>query len=131
MPTKNPRVNLVFGDHDLYELVDELAKIEGKSRAAVIMDVLDATAPSLLFLLETLRKAQSVPEQLRAAVLASIDAHAAGMREADAKSVEHFQAIGAAVSAATNDAGPELPWYDDATVHLGEKIGRGAGSHDG
>jgi hypothetical protein len=109
--------------------VTDLAELQGKSRAAVIMDVLDATAPSLIFLRDTLRKANSVPEQLRLAVLEAVGNAERGMAVADEIRERSFDLISDALTE-VNRTDP-VAVADESAVHLAVDIARGAGSHDG
>lgn len=71
MPSKNPRIALTLEPHR-YELLTRLAKHQGKSRAAVIMETLDLLFPVMervCFVLEAAQLAQeSSREGLRQSV---------------------------------------------------------------
>jgi len=58
---------------DLHALYRDLADIQGRSMSAIIVDLLDATAPVQKQVLQALRHALSVQEEGRADMLASLE----------------------------------------------------------
>lgn len=80
MPSKLPRVNIVCSE-DQYSILGELARLQGRSRAAIVREMLDGSTEMLRALLPIYRQAQEAaerqPELLKKAIadaLAGIDA---------------------------------------------------------
>lgn len=46
MPTKNPRIQVPL-PQEIYDTIDELAKVRGDSRASIIREVVEMMAPTL------------------------------------------------------------------------------------
>ena len=72
MATTKPRITLTM-DQELYSLYRDLAEAQGRSMSAIIVDLLDATAPVQQQVLQALRRALSVQEEGRADMLASLE----------------------------------------------------------
>lgn len=72
MATTKPRITLTM-DAELYSLYRDLSEVQGRSMSAIIVDLLDATAPVQQQVLQALRRALSVQEEGRADMLASLE----------------------------------------------------------
>ncbi|MCA1791774.1 MAG: ELKS/Rab6-interacting/CAST family protein [Thioalkalivibrio sp.] len=64
MPTNKPRINLTVSQN-LNETLSRLAELQGRSRGAVVVDLLEAIHPPLMRTVSALEAAQSAPEELR------------------------------------------------------------------
>jgi len=64
MPTHKPRINLTVPQH-LNETFSRLAELQGRSRGAVIVELLIAIEPSMRRTIATLEAAQDAPKELR------------------------------------------------------------------
>ena len=64
MPTHKPRINLTVPQH-LNETFARLAELQGRSRGAVIVELLIAIEPSMRRTIATLEAAQDAPKELR------------------------------------------------------------------
>ena len=72
MATTKPRITLTM-DPELYSLYRDLAEVQERSMSAIIVDLLDATAPIQQQVLQALRHALSVQEEGRADILARLE----------------------------------------------------------
>lgn len=59
MPTLKPRINLTVSP-EVYALVSDLSQLEGRSRSAIICDVLEAALIPLQAVRDVLRRASSI-----------------------------------------------------------------------
>lgn len=64
MPTLKPRVNVTL-EPQTYEVIDRLAALQGRSRGAVIADLLDSIAPVMGKTVSLLEAAASAPQQVK------------------------------------------------------------------
>ena len=64
MPSKKPRINLTV-PQNLNETLARLAELQGRSRSAVVVDLLEAIHPPLMRTVATLEAAQAAPKELR------------------------------------------------------------------
>ena len=66
--TEKPRINLVV-DPEIYETVTEMAAMQGKSRAGLLMDLIRSVHPALRQTLTVMKAAQAyegkIPDELR------------------------------------------------------------------
>lgn len=71
MPTIKPRINLTVSP-ELYALVSDLSQLEGRSRSAIICDVLEAAMLPLQAVRDVLRRASSIKGEELAALEARL-----------------------------------------------------------
>ncbi|HER20000.1 MAG TPA: hypothetical protein ENO14_03035, partial [Chromatiales bacterium] len=64
MPSKKPRINLTV-PQNLNETISRLAELQGCSRGAVVLDLLEAVHDPLMRTVALLEAAQSAPKQVR------------------------------------------------------------------
>lgn len=68
MPAARPRMQ-VTPTEQVYRLLTELSKIQGKPQATIVREILDEAVPALEMTLEAFRAINSRPEQSKAAVM--------------------------------------------------------------
>lgn len=71
MPTLKPRINLTVSP-EVYALVSDLSQLEGRSRSAIICDVLEAALIPLQAVRDVLRRASSIKGEELAALEARL-----------------------------------------------------------
>ena len=72
MPTTKPRVQVTMEPHD-HEVIARLAKLQGRSRGAVIADLLHEVAPALARTVALLEAAAAAPEQVKRGLRSVVD----------------------------------------------------------
>lgn len=72
MPTSNPRINLTL-TQEQYDLVSRLARINGKSRAAVLMEFFETVIPVLERVCVVAEAAERMQAQTKEGLLASLE----------------------------------------------------------
>lgn len=65
MPTSRKRLQLTLSD-EVWALVDEVHKLTGTPKSAIVSEILDEIAPVFVTQLEALRLMQSAPRQAQA-----------------------------------------------------------------
>lgn len=68
MPAARPRMQ-VTPTEQVYRLLTELSKIQGKPQATIVREILDEAVPALEMTLEAFRTIHSRPDQSKAAVM--------------------------------------------------------------
>lgn len=64
MPTSNPRINVTLSP-SLNQLVDDLARMQRVSKAAVLRELLEASEPGLVQVVAMMRAAQEMSDEAR------------------------------------------------------------------
>lgn len=90
MPTDKPRITVTF-EPSTYAVIDRMAKLQKRTRSAVISDLLDAVAPAMGRTVSLLEAAAVAPAQVKAGLLSVIEeiheeflhASGAGNRQVD------------------------------------------------
>lgn len=72
MPTIKPRVNVTL-EPSTHEVIERLAMLQGRTRGAVIADLLDSVAPALSRTVALLEAAANAPRQVKEGLKAVID----------------------------------------------------------
>jgi hypothetical protein len=72
MPTIKPRVNVTL-EPSTHEVIERLAVLQGRTRGAVIADLLDSVAPALGRTVALLEAAANAPRQVKEGLRAVID----------------------------------------------------------
>ncbi|MDG4143705.1 hypothetical protein L5C79_31340, partial [Pseudomonas aeruginosa] len=72
MPTTKPRVQVTMEPHD-HEVIARLAKLQGRTRGAVIADLLHEVIPALARTVALLEAAASAPEQVKKGLRSVVD----------------------------------------------------------
>jgi len=72
MPTIKPRVNVTL-EPSTHEVIERLAVLQGRTRGAVIADLLDSVAPALARTVALLDAAASAPRHVKEGLRAVID----------------------------------------------------------
>jgi hypothetical protein len=72
VPTSNPRVNVTLNANQ-YELLSRLGKAQGRSRSAVLVDLLETVTPMLERVVVAIEAAQRVQVQAREGFRKSVD----------------------------------------------------------
>ena len=105
MPTRNPRVNVCVTSEQ-HTLLLELGKLQGRSAASFLREMLDSTMPVLIAMLPVYRAAAAQqamqPEALQLAIRDAIAAVDAGRDQLDF--LHHLAHVSSAIS---NDQGEE------------------------
>lgn len=78
MPTNNPRLMLTLTPEQ-YELLSRLAKAQDRSRAAVVMELLETVIPVLERVVVAVEAAQQVQDRARDGLRSSVEAAEAAM----------------------------------------------------
>lgn len=72
MPTTKPRVQVTMEPHD-HEVIARLAKLQGRTRGAVIADLLHEVTPALARTVALLEAAAAAPEQVKRGLRSVVD----------------------------------------------------------
>lgn len=72
MPTTKPRVQVTMEPHD-HEVIARLAKLQGRTRGAVIADLLHEVIPALARTVALLEAAAAAPEQVKKGLRSVVD----------------------------------------------------------
>lgn len=72
MPTVKPRF-VVTCEPDTHEVLQRLADLQGRSRGAVVAELLDEVAPALARTVALLEAAAAAPEQVKAGLRAVVE----------------------------------------------------------
>lgn len=72
MPTIKPRVQVTLEPHD-HEVIARLAKLQGRTRGAVIADLLHEVIPALARTVALLEAAAEAPEQVKKGLRSVVD----------------------------------------------------------
>lgn len=72
MPTKNPRINLSMPP-ELYELINRLGKVSGKSMSASIVELLEASRPVLERVVVVGETARKIQQEAKGALAARVE----------------------------------------------------------
>lgn len=64
MPTTKPRVHVTLEPHT-HDVIERLATLQGRTRGAVISELLDSVAPAISRTVKLLEAAASAPETLK------------------------------------------------------------------
>lgn len=72
MPTTKPRVQVTMEPHD-HEVIARLAKLQGRTRGAVIADLLHEVIPALARTVALLEAAAEAPEQVKKGLRSVVD----------------------------------------------------------
>lgn len=119
MPTANPRVNVTLKPHQ-YELLSRLGRAQGRSRAAILLELLELVFPVLERVVVAVEGAQRAQDLAREGLRESAE-------RAEAAILPHVQAamgqldllVEEAVRSAGNSISPGM-----GTPRLGESAGR-------
>ncbi len=76
MPTVKPRVQITL-EPSTHAVIERFARLQGRTRGAVIADMLDSVAPSLTRTIALIEAAQEAPEQVKAGMRRAVE-HAHG-----------------------------------------------------
>lgn len=72
MPTAKPRVQVIL-EPQTHAVIERLAILQGRSRGAVIADLIDSVAPSLTRTVSLLEAAQAAPESVKAGLRSVVE----------------------------------------------------------
>jgi len=72
MPTIKPRVQVTLEPHT-HEVIERLAALQGRTRGAVIADLIDSVAPALARTVALLDAAASAPSQVKRGLRSVVD----------------------------------------------------------
>lgn len=72
MPTIKPRVQVTL-EPQTHEVIERLARLQGRTRGAVIAELLDSVAPALIRTVALIEAAQEAPEQVKQGLRAVVD----------------------------------------------------------
>lgn len=72
MPTVKPRF-VVTCEPDTHEVLQRLADLQGRSRGAIVAELLDEVAPALARTVALLEAAAAAPEQVKAGLRAVVE----------------------------------------------------------
>jgi hypothetical protein len=76
MPTIKPRVQVTL-EPETHAVIERLASLQGRTRGAVIAEMLDSVAPALTRTISLIEAAQDAPGQVRAGMRRAVEsAHA-------------------------------------------------------
>lgn len=72
MPTIKPRVQVTL-EPQTHEVIERLSRLQGRTRGAVIAELLDSVAPALIRTVALIEAAQEAPEQVKQGLRAVVD----------------------------------------------------------
>jgi len=72
MPTLKPRVQVTM-EPATHEVIDALARLQGRTRGAIISDLLDSIAPSLARTVALLQAAAEAPQDIKRGLKSVVD----------------------------------------------------------
>ena len=73
MPTAKPRVTVTL-EQSTHEVIDRLASLQGRTRGAVIADMLDSVAPAIGRTVALLEAAMEAPNDVKRGLRAAVEA---------------------------------------------------------
>jgi hypothetical protein len=121
MPTRNPRVNVTLSAQQ-YDLVSRLSNAQGRSRSAVLLELLEIVTPVLERVVVSVEAAQRVQVQAREGLRESVEAAEAAILPHVASSMGQLDLLVEAAIRAQE--GPLHPF-----AYPGRERKRAAGAH--
>lgn len=100
-PTRKPRINLVL-EPELFGMIRELAELQGRSMASIVMELLEAAAPALTELRDTLHRVSSLNDEGKAAVLKAAQEAAHALEPAAEEAERQWSFLDEAIRAAAH-----------------------------
>lgn len=107
MPSKKPRLNLTL-PQNLNETLARLAELQGCSRGAVVVDLLEAIHPPLMRTVALLEAAQAAPKEMREGLRETVEQMEKELTASLGGGVEQMDMLLGALQSAENGDQPPL-----------------------
>lgn len=92
MPTTKPRVHVTL-EPDTHDVIERLATLQGKTRGAVISEMLDSIVPAISRTVTLLEAAAAAPEMLKENFRAVIEGAQSDLAEASGDSAKQLDIL--------------------------------------
>lgn len=93
LPTLKPRVTVTFPPH-IHETIHRLAQLQGRSRGAVVIDLLEACHPPLMRTVALMEAALEAPNEVRSGLRKTVEELEEDLQKTLASSLKQVELFG-------------------------------------